>query len=264
MLPKTISIIGSGNLTWHLVQWLNNSSFKVLEIVKGNTPTNNSDFDFTGQNIVFKSRVEQLSRDSDIYMICTPDDVIESVVLQWPFELSDKQILLHCSGLKSSLILEKAARQFGVFWPVQTLIKNVPNLCPPSIIYTAHTSYVSNVLSKMASTCTSSYEKRSDEEREKIHLAAVVVNNFCHHLLALAKEFCHHHQLDFAILQPILTETVHKALSDTSGKNIQTGPAVRNDVRTMERHIQILRDDILLKDLYQKISQSIQQKNNIL
>jgi predicted short-subunit dehydrogenase-like oxidoreductase (DUF2520 family) len=196
-------------------------------------------------------------------MICTPDDVIESVAKQWPFELHDDQILLHCSGLKSSAILQKTARHYGVFWPVQTLIKNVPNSFPPSIIYTAHNIYVEETLNNMARICSSSYEKRSDEEREKIHLAAVVVNNFCHHLLTLAKEFCSHHQLDFSVLNNLLTETVHKAMSDTSGRNIQTGPAVRNDTQTMERHMQILENDVLLKDLYHMISQSIQQKKNI-
>lgn len=260
MSPKSISLVGSGHLAWHLTQWMEGSSFRVRQIVSRNIRRDKILFDKIRPDIVYVDNVSLLDQNSDIYIICTPDDVIESIVSKWPFTLNHNQILVHCSGLKSSHILKPAATHYGVFWPVQTLIKDIFNHYPPSIIYTAHQTDVENTLKNMAQCCSQTYEKRGDEDREKIHLSAVIVNNFMHHLLVLTKEFCDAEHLDFSILHPILMETVYKAMQHVSLQNTQTGPAVRNDVRTMKRHMELLENHNILKEIYPLISGSIQDK----
>ena len=62
--------------------------------------------------------------------------------------------------------------------------------------------------------------------------------------------------LDFGLLKPLIAETTAKALDAASPAAVQTGPAVRGDLATQERHAAML-DDELLRLIYTTISQHI-------
>ena len=97
----------------------------------------------------------------------------------------------------------------------------------------------------------------SDEQRLALHVAAVFVNNFSNHLFAIAKEICDANQLDFNILKPLIAETIHK-IQDHEPKAMQTGPAVRNDTATIERHLDFLDKDLnIFFDIYKMLTISI-------
>lgn len=259
MISKTVSIIGSGNMAWHLMTWLRDSEFVIQEQYCRNIQKDRNSFTGIKKDIHFVDNLNDLSATSDIYVLCVPDDALERVIQSWPFPLSSDQMIIHCSGIKSSTILKDITTNFGVFWPVQTLKKDVPNTYPPSIIITAHNEFVAAQLIEMAKVCTMKFELRTDEEKEKLHIAAVFVNNFSNHLLGLAKDFCEGNQLDFSILDNILLETALKAISSQHPFEVQTGPAVRNDFTTLNRHLELLENNPPLKTLYITLTQSIQR-----
>ena len=93
---------------------------------------------------------------------------------------------------------------------------------------------------------------------------AVLVNNFTNHLFAVAEEFCEKEYIDFKKLYPLIDETA-KRIMEQSPKVVQTGPAVREDIYTMGKHLQLLTPHTDLKYLYLKLSESIlkfHQKEN--
>ena len=59
------------------------------------------------------------------------------------------------------------------------------------------------------------------------------------------------------LLRPLIVETTAKALAAARPAAVQTGPAVRGDLPTQERHLRLLADDALLSDIYRLITQSI-------
>ena len=59
------------------------------------------------------------------------------------------------------------------------------------------------------------------------------------------------------LLRPLIAETTAKALAAARPAAVQTGPAVRGDLPTQERHLRLLADDALLSDIYRLITQSI-------
>ena len=95
----------------------------------------------------------------------------------------------------------------------------------------------------------------NDEQRRKLHIAAVIVNNFSNHLIALTKEYTDSLDLDFDLLKPLMQETMLKALAQNP-KDIQTGPAKRKDYKTIAQHESMLSDP-KLKELYLWFTQSI-------
>ena len=101
-------------------------------------------------------------------------------------------------------------------------------------------------LKEYASGIAGSVTEADDESRLKYHLAATIVNNFTNRLYALTASFCEKENIPFAALQPLIEETALR-LRNTNPQQVQTGAAVRNDMITIEKHQELLKEypDIL-------------------
>ncbi|MGB2153171.1 MAG: DUF2520 domain-containing protein, partial [Flavobacteriaceae bacterium] len=89
--------------------------------------------------------------------------------------------------------------------------------------------------------------------------AAVFVNNFTNHLYQLGDTICKEQNISFSLLQPLIKETAAKIESMTP-KDAQTGPALRKDNSTLQKHQdQLSNPDI--KNLYLYLTESIQKNN---
>lgn len=64
--------------------------------------------------------------------------------------------------------------------------------------------------------------------------------------------------LPFESMLPLIDETSRK-VHELSPQEAQTGPAIRNDENVMQSHLDLLADEPVLHELYEKISQSIHQ-----
>jgi hypothetical protein len=72
----------------------------------------------------------------------------------------------------------------------------------------------------------------------------------------LSQELLKGQNLDFDLLRPLINETANKVqLNDPI--TMQTGPAIRGDQSTINIHLDLLAGKPELKELYQKLSQSI-------
>ena len=65
----------------------------------------------------------------------------------------------------------------------------------------------------------------------------------------------------FEIFLPLLQETVSKAM-DIGPEKSQTGPAVRNDQNTIEKHMELLSFSPELKKMYSEVTMSIINYHN--
>jgi predicted short-subunit dehydrogenase-like oxidoreductase (DUF2520 family) len=93
-------------------------------------------------------------------------------------------------------------------------------------------------------------------QRKWLHLAAVFANNFTNHMLFQAKAILDAEGIDFNLLKPLARETIDKAFY-LMPELAQTGPARRNDEKTMFLHLEKLAGNPELSDLYKRISSSI-------
>ena len=121
----------------------------------------------------------------------------------------------------------------------------------------ANTADNITLLKDFAETLSSKVQVASDGQRKKIHLAAVLVNNFNNHLYALAEKFCADEKADFKLLYPLIRETVER-MENFSPADLQTGPAVRGDEETIEMHLQLLKGYPQLMKLYEILTNSIE------
>lgn len=251
----TFLMIGSGNMAFSLGKALVRHGHKPSGVFSRNATTGTELAKIL--ETTFYPDLHQV-KEPDMVFLCVSDTQIASVselLKDWK-----DCIICHCSGAMPLSVLIKSVSQCGVFYPLQTVQKNVPmNWNSVPILIEGKTKEIEIKLLTLANTLSGNVAVCDSKMRAQYHLAAVVVNNFTTHLIALAQDYCSNHQLDFKILLPLLNETMLR-LQTGNAKDRQTGPAVRNDNVTIERHLQLLKEQPALEKLYRLFTDSIQQK----
>lgn len=98
------------------------------------------------------------------------------------------------------------------------------------------TTHHQKILNEIINALGAKVYEMNYEERCKLHLAAVILNNFTTAFAHLAYEVVGSNK---KILYPILEQTVEN-LKNYNPKEIITGPAIRNDLFTIRKHLRIL------------------------
>lgn len=247
-----IGIIGSGNVAHHLAHaFYRLKDIQFTEIYTRNKTTGRVLADAV--NVQFVEDINQLT--ADILIVCASDDSIQSIAK----ELKDSEkIIAHTSGVVSIHNLKEATTKYGSFYPLQTFtktrevdLKEVPFLIDGS------NQEVKDILAGLARMISKKVSFVADDQRRKLHVAAVIVNNFSNHLFSLTKDYTDSLSLDFDLLKPLMQETVAKALAQNPA-DIQTGPAKRGDKNTIAQHLDMLKDS-KLKELYLWFTESIEK-----
>jgi predicted short-subunit dehydrogenase-like oxidoreductase (DUF2520 family) len=182
------------------------------------------------------------------------DQEVRAVVEQLPVETP----IAYTSG---SILLSELSttHRVGVFYPLQSFagitddnVKRIP------ILIEARDEEMSSFLRDFALQHFHTVQAMSSEDRAKLHIAAVMVNNFVNHLYTLAYDWTAANQLDFDLLLPLIHETVEKILKHPPAA-VQTGPAKRGDFQVVKRHLDQL--DGRTKELYGLFSKSISERS---
>lgn len=196
-----------------------------------------------------------INQQADLYIIAIADTALEHIHEQLNL---DKKVVVHTAGSVSKEVLSKVSKNYGVLYPLQTLRKEKEQLPEVSFLVDANSNDTIALLKDFAESISGNVQVADDETRKKIHLSAVLVNNFTNHLYALAEEYCESEHLDFKLLFPLIEETVER-IKLASPKEIQTGPAFRKDISTINAHIHLLQHHPQLKKIYELLTESINQ-----
>ena len=194
-----------------------------------------------------------VNREADIYILAVSDIAIEEVLHE--LQLPEKTIV-HTAASVSKNVLEKKTTHYGVFYPLQTLKKNDPHLPDIPIIVDASDAGTLHFLEDLAHTISHTVVEASDDERLKLHLAAVFCNNFVNHIYTLMENYCRQEGIDFKLLIPLIQETALR-IEHMPPPAAQTGPAMRNDQTTIKKHMELLEDYPQLKEFYALFTKSI-------
>ncbi|HET6245044.1 MAG: DUF2520 domain-containing protein [Bacteroidetes bacterium] len=248
-----IVLIGAGNLATHLGKCLYGKGFKIAQVY---SKTQNS------ANILAKALKAEpitsftsIKKDSDYYFICLKDDVINESVSKIPVV---KGIVIHTSGSVSMGLLSEKFEHCGVLYPIQTFNKKIKKISFKHIPLCTEASneYSLNSILQLANTLSDDVRLINSKQRQVIHLAAVFACNFSNHLFAIAADLLKKEEIDFSILYPLIVQTIEKVKSNTP-LEVQTGPAVRSDLKTIEKHMELLQNEINYQEIYRVITGNI-------
>jgi predicted short-subunit dehydrogenase-like oxidoreductase (DUF2520 family) len=246
--------MGAGRLAQQLMPQLENAECQIIQVYN-RTEARAQYLSSKLQNCSYTSDLENISTDADLYFFTLSDDVIGLVADRMAKMDDGKKIFLHCSGVSSLSVLNFKCR--GSFYPLQSFSGNHEvNWKEIPILITAEIDELRLKLEHLAHQVSDKVYVVTDEQKSSRHLAAVFANNFTNHLWTLAERICDEHHVSFEILKPLIRETVEKAL-DIGPSNSQTGPAVRGDQKTIEKHLDMIRNDENLHAIYELMTGSI-------
>lgn len=245
---RSISIVGTGNVAFHLGNALMNAGYPIADLY-GRDLTKVSELSETW-NCSIAEKLSDLS--GDLVIICVNDSSIQQISLEIP----STKAVVHTSGAISMEVLN-SHDQFGVFYPLQTISKNRKlDFEEIPILLESNDMDLLNQLDRIAGSLSKKSVIVSGEERKSIHLAAVFVNNFVNHLVLKSKNIMDERNLDWNLLLPLLDETVNK-IKELGPLEAQTGPARRNDEKTINEHLVLLSGTD--KELYRLLTESIKK-----
>jgi predicted short-subunit dehydrogenase-like oxidoreductase (DUF2520 family) len=249
-----IVMIGSGNVASVLGRKFIAAGHKIIQIVSRNaSAATELAYEWNTESSNYFSVV---NKNADVYIIAVSDNALPEIVHD--LKLPGK-VVAHTAGSVSKDVLKKVSSHYGVFYPLQSIRKDVKHLPDIPIFLEGSDDVATSVLKKLAASV--SFEQpvfAGSEERMKLHVAAVIVNNFTNHLYALAEQYCKKEGIDFRQLLPLIEETVQR-LKTNSPSGTLTGPAIRNDQPTIQKHLELLNDHPQLQKIYQLLTESIQQ-----
>ncbi len=245
----SVIILGSGNVAQHLTRvCLETDNIDLVQVYARNLEK----LSFLNSEVNITNNIKSLEK-ADVYIIAVSDNAINEVAEQLP----KNYFVVHTSGVTSINELGDRPRK-GVFYMLQSFSANKKvdfNKIP--FLLEASDKKELLILEKLASSIGKKSYRIDSEQRQYLHVGAVFVNNFTNHMYKLGHDICQKHNMSFDILKPLILETATK-INELNPKDAQTGPARRNDTKTIEKHLNLLAED--KKELYNIISKSIQNE----
>ncbi len=246
-----IVIIGSGNVAAVLGRLCKQSGNTIVQIVSRNA--NHAKLLADEFNCSFTDYSGEMNKEAQLYLVAVADTALHD--MDTSINLGNK-LILHTAGSVSKDVLKNVSVNYGVLYPLQSLRKEMEYANDIPLLIDGNTEETLTLIEDFAKTISSNVNKANDEQRLKLHVAAVVVSNFTNHLYKLAEDFCKKENVDFTLLAPLIKETAER-IQHASPAAVQTGPAVRNDIFTIEKHLRIMADHPQLKYIYIKLTDSI-------
>ena len=242
-----IVILGGGNVAYHLTNaLLQNSAVNVVQVYNRSLEK----ISCFKNNTKITNNLSEL-KDADIYIIAVSDNAIAQ--LSSNLNLKNK-LVVHTSG---SMAIEelKSISNKGVFYLLQTFSKERKiDFSTVPFCIEAETEKDLLLLESLAKSISKNCYRINSNQRKSLHVAAVFVNNFVNHLYHIGNEICEENNVPFEIFLPLILETANK-ISTLSPLEAQTGPAKRNDTKTIEKHKAMLTENQI--EIYTLLTNSI-------
>lgn len=202
--------------------------------------------------------------DAEIIVLAVSDNAINEMAIKLAAEaahttLSGAPIVLHTSGATAIDALEPLISRgipCGVLWPMMTLSKNKNLDFKEAPLLIEHQDEETGaILKEIAFSLRCEHFSCDSAKRLQMHCAAVFASNFVNYALSLAFELAG----DKApYLIPTAIEAVRKCCIFHPDQ-VQTGPALRGDHKTLEKHLEMLQNLGMKEheEIYRAISKNI-------
>lgn len=247
-----VVLLGAGNVAWHLGKTMCENGVEILQVY---SPRHAEEL-AKELEVPFTNNISELNETADMYLLALKDAAYVEIASYFPFK---NKCMVHTSGSVDLAVFEKISDHRGVFYPFQTFTKgvNLPFEEVPVCVEASDES-TRNTLLFFANKLTKVHYSIDSNQRKQLHLAGVFACNFTNAMYTIAKEIVEEKGMDFSLLLPLIRETARKVeLQDP--KQVQTGPAVRNDTLIMDLHLAMINHSNL-KELYALMSKIICEK----
>lgn len=217
-VPQKYTLIGDGRLARHLTHY-----FTLSEL----------NFNCWNRRDNSDQALEVTCQESDYILVLINDDQIDSFIQKQPF-LKTKN-LIHCSGALNSpnAVCCHPLMSFADSLYDLALYRKIPFICDETSDFEVIFPDLPNPSHKLAA-----------EKRALYHALLVIAGNFPQFLWqAVHREFQQSLELPSSLLIPYLSQSLENF--SINPEKAATGPFIRGDISTIEKHIKALQSSEL-------------------
>lgn len=264
-----IGFIGAGKVGFSLGKYFCNNNIKVSGYYSRNLESAKEAAEFTDSK--FYVNLNDLTKESDIIFITTPDSIISSVWDKIDKSAIKNKILCHCSGSLSSKVFSNIEDYNAYGYSIHPLFafsdKYKSHKFLKEAFITIEGSEVKiNEVVRLIKELGNDFKIISDKDKVRYHLSSAIV---CNHVLALIDEGINQlikcgfsEEEARKSLYPLVNNSINSVFSNGSIKSL-TGAVERADEITLNKHLECLdeEDKCLYKMLSRKLIKIAEKKN---
>ncbi len=245
-----VVIIGSGNVATVMGGRIVAAGHEVLQVVG----RRGAELLAQEWGCAYTTQWSEVTREGELYIVALSDTALAGLgeVLQLPGSL-----VVHTAGAVAADVLRPVSERYGVLYPLQSLRREIRPFPEFPLLIDAARQADLSLIENFAGSLSGQVRRADDASRLKLHVAAVLINNFSNYLYTLSAEFCRQEEVDFSLLLPIIRETAAR-VERYPPQEVQTGPAIRGDAGTIRRHLEVLASYDDIKELYRVFSDQIE------
>jgi predicted short-subunit dehydrogenase-like oxidoreductase (DUF2520 family) len=252
MYQNNISFAGAGRVAEALCKELFHAGYKIDIVV--------TESEVSGQTLADSCNATWspdllFPAASKVIIVAVSDHKLKSVLES--ISCSTEAVVAHTAGSIGLDVFPQHIGHKGIFYPLQTFSKGRKiNFIDLPFLLECSDDISADILKTLAESIGGEVHFVDDEQRRMLHLSAVFACNFTNHMLTLSKNVALQAGFPFDILASLINETFSKAI-DSGPENSQTGPAMRNDQNTIEKHLELLSFSPEMQKIYNDMTLSI-------
>tara|TARA_B100001287_G_scaffold85343_1_gene71311 strand:- start:3043 stop:3825 length:783 start_codon:yes stop_codon:yes gene_type:complete len=254
---NNITIIGSGNVATQLGLRFFNYGFKIDGIYSKNQKSGEKLARKIATKFIYKT--DQLPKNSDLYLVALKDDHYLKTLEE--FDLNNN-LIVHTSGSLNSEKLNSTSSRWGCLYPLQSINKAQKTKWENVIFFIeAKKENDHDSLIELCKSLQLNYRNANSKQRKKIHIAAVATNNFTYHLLSTIRAYCEQNEIDYNDFKHLLDLSTINSY-ESQAFSLQTGPAIRKDTQLIKEHLNLLKNNKNLKEIYELFTKQITNQHH--
>lgn len=256
-----ITIVGAGTLATALATALRRSRYRISEIVTRDSPNSVRHARSLARRVGAQAETLKEARfTASVTWICVPDDAIGDVALQIASDRDWKgKIVLHSSGALNAEVLGPLRRrgaQVGSAHPLMTFVAaSEPDLHGVPFALEGNAKALALATTLVGSIGGKSF-RIAPELKPAYHAFGFFSSPAIVALVVAAQEvgklagLSEHKARE--LMEPIVRQTIENCFQ-TNPQSAFSGPIKRGDVATIRKHLQVLRKNRELLDLYRSL-----------
>lgn len=246
----TYTMIGTGNMAWFLVSRLRAAGYECGGVWGRSAASAAALAKAAGGPAL--SDLGGIPDSYDCCIVAVSDHSIAGITAQLRLH---NTVVMHTAGAIGLDVI--AAPHRAVLWLIYSILKtDLPTHRDIPAVVEANTPEARKAAGRIARVISDMVHEVSREQRQWLHLAAVMGNNFTNHLMTICEQICREQGVSFSLMVPILQQTFSRMMV-LSPKEAQTGPAKRGDRDTLELQAGLLKDRPEYQKIYEAVSDSI-------
>jgi len=252
----TISLIGSGNVATHLAAFFQTHGHEIKQVYNRTADRGRALAKTLCATYAFT--LEELDTEQiDLLLIAISDDSIPDIIHKIPEKT--KATVVHTAGAAPMSLLSRF-EHYGVIYPPQSINKHIPIDLKdvPFAVEGSSENVQTKLLTMMQKIAPRSFACTT-HQRLALHVSSVFANNFTNALYRMSYDILQDVGLPFELVLPLIRETAEK-VENHLPMQVQTGPAARNDLKTVNTHLQFLSNTEELAKIYQQLTQYINKR----